>query len=137
MNEEIYTEEIMDEYRSPYHRGHLANPTIAHQDDGRPNCSDIVHLELLIGDADQVKEAWFDGEGCAISQAAASFLTREIEGKTINDLRGFQAAQMLRLLPAKLTPARQKCALLSFKVLKTMIYALDEQKRGGSKDVIS
>ena len=84
-------------------------------------------LELLV-ENDRVKEAWFDGHGCAISQAAASILTKEIEGKSLDELRDFQAKNMLDLLKVRLTASRQKCGLLSFKILKTMIYALDEKK---------
>jgi nitrogen fixation NifU-like protein len=75
-----------------------------------------------------VKEAYFDGKGCAISQAAASIMCQEIEGKSIDSLKDFQAPQMLDLLKVPLTASRQKCGLLSFKVLKTMLYSLDEQQ---------
>ncbi|MBI3864209.1 MAG: iron-sulfur cluster assembly scaffold protein, partial [Planctomycetia bacterium] len=63
--------------------------------------------------------------GCAISQAAASILTHEVEGKTLDELKDFQAPQMLDLLRVRLTASRQKCGLLCFKILKTMIYTLD------------
>ena len=85
-------------------------------------------LELLVDENHRVKEAWFDGHGCAISQAAASILTNEIEGKTLEELKDFQAPQMLELLRLRspLTASRQKCGLLCFKILKTMVYTLDE-----------
>lgn len=126
MTDELYDEHILDHYESPYHRGHLPQPTIAHEDEN-PLCGDHVHLELLV-DNGRVKEAWFDGHGCAISQAAASILTHEIEGKTLDELREFQAQKMLDLIKVRLTASRQKCGLLCFKVLKTMIYTLDEKK---------
>lgn len=126
MSDDLYDDHILDHYESPYHRGHLDVPTIAHEDEN-PLCGDQVHLELLV-ENDRVKEAWFDGHGCAISQAAASILTKEIEGKSLDELRDFQAKNMLDLLKVRLTASRQKCGLLSFKILKTMIYALDEKK---------
>ncbi len=126
MSDDLYAEHILDHFESPHHKGHLAAPTIAHEDEN-PLCGDCVRLELLIDEQNRVKEAWFDGHGCAISQAAASILTQEIEGKTLDELRRFQAPQMLDLLRVRLTASRQKCGLLSFKVLKTMIYALDER----------
>src|SRR5438552_8365655 len=96
MSDELYDDLILDNYESPYHKGHLEHPTIAHEDEN-PLCGDTVHLELLV-ENDKVKEAWFDGHGCAISQAAASILTREIEGKSLAELKAFQAQQMLNLL---------------------------------------
>jgi len=131
MDDSLYSDFILDQYESPYHRGHLAHPTIAHQDKN-PICGDEIHLEILVDENDRVKEAWFDGHGCAISQAAASILTKEIEGKTLEELQKFQAKEMLDLLQVRLTASRQKCGLLSFKVLKTMIYTLDERKQSES-----
>jgi|SRR5436190_24199270 nitrogen fixation NifU-like protein len=128
MSDELYDDYILDNYESPYHKGHLEQPTIAHEDEN-PLCGDYVHLELLVDD-NKVKEARFDGHGCAISQAAASILTREIEGKSLEELKGFQAPQMLKLLQVPLTAARQKCGLLCFKILKTMIYTLDDKQLG-------
>jgi nitrogen fixation NifU-like protein len=127
MSDELYDDYILDNYESPYHKGHLEQPTIAHEDEN-PLCGDFVHLELLVDNSNKVKEARFDGHGCAISQAAASILTREIEGKSLEELKGFQAPQMLKLLQVPLTASRQKCGLLCFKILKTMIYTLDDKK---------
>ena len=127
MSDDLYDEHILDHYESPYHRGHLEHPTIVHRDEN-PLCGDTVTLELLVDENRRVKEAWFDGHGCAISQAAASILTQEIEGKTLDELKEFQAPQMLDLLQVRLTASRQKCGLLSFKILKTMVYSLDEAK---------
>jgi nitrogen fixation NifU-like protein len=126
MSDELYDDHILDHYESPYHKGHLERPTIAHEDEN-PLCGDQVRLELLVDENRRVKEARFDGHGCAISQAAASILTKEIEGKTIEELKEFQAPKMLDLLRVRLTASRQKCGLLPFKVLKTMIYTLDEK----------
>src|SRR5262245_50633020 len=138
MSDDLYDDYILDHYESPYHRGHVAQPTIAHEDEN-PLCGDQVRLELVVDENDRVKEAWFDGHGCVISQAAASILVHEIEGQTLEELKKLQAPQMLDLLHRRLTASRQKCGLLSFKVLKTMIYTLDERKSGdaGSNPVSS
>jgi nitrogen fixation NifU-like protein len=127
MSDDLYDDYILDHYESPYHRGHLENPTIRHSDEN-PLCGDHVDLELLVDEHDRIVEARFDGHGCAISQASASILVQEIEGKTIAELRKFQAQSMLDLLKVRLTASRQKCGLLSFKILKTMIYTLDARK---------
>jgi nitrogen fixation protein NifU and related proteins len=126
MSDDLYDDYILDHAESPNHRGHLDHPTITHRDEN-PLCGDKVQLELLVDENRRVKEARFDGEGCAISQAAASILTQHIEGKTLDELKEFQAPQMLDLLRVRLTASRQKCGLLSFKILKTMIYTLDSE----------
>ncbi|MFO1020688.1 MAG: SUF system NifU family Fe-S cluster assembly protein [Planctomycetales bacterium] len=124
--EDLYREHILEHYECPYHKGHLECPTCAHEDKN-PLCGDVIHLELQVDDKDRIKQAYFDGQGCAISQAAASILCEQIEGKTVEELRDMQAGDMLKLLQVPLTASRQKCGLLCFKVLKTMLYAQDEK----------
>ena len=122
--EDVYQEHILDHYESPYHRGHLPQPTCRHSDKN-PLCGDFIQLELQVDADKRVSQAWFEGHGCAISQAAASMLVEHIEGKTLPELKEFQAQEMLDLLKVRLTASRQKCGLLGFKVLKTMIYSLE------------
>jgi nitrogen fixation NifU-like protein len=94
-------------------------------------CGDQVTLQLELADG-RLRNIAFQGLGCSISQAAASFLVREIEGKTLAELREFQAQKALDLLKVRLTASRQKCGLLCFKVMKTMIYTLDERGNQGA-----
>ena len=126
MSDELYDDHILDHFESPYHKGHLPCPTCTHSD-RNPICGDQVTLELFIDDQRKVHQAFFDGKGCAISQAAASILCESIEGKSLEELKNFQAQDMLDLLKVRLTASRQKCGLLGFKVLKTMLYSLDDQ----------
>ena len=125
VNEELYDDYILDHYECPYHKGHLACPTCAHSEKN-PLCGDQIRLELKLDDQGKVETAYFSGKGCAISQAAASILCQHVEGKTLQELRGFQAPEMLQLLKVPLTATRQRCGLLGFKVLKTMTYSLEQ-----------
>ncbi len=130
-HDDLYDDHILDHFESPYHKGHLPHPTCSHSD-RNPICGDQITVELLVDENDVVKEAYFDGKGCAISQASASILCESIEGKSLQELRDFQAQNMLDLLKVRLTASRQKCGLLGFKVLKTMLYTLDEQREPAS-----
>jgi nitrogen fixation NifU-like protein len=120
--DELYQERILEHYEEPYHRGHCAHPTHAHEDDN-PLCGDVVRVELAVDDAGRIREAFFDGDGCCISQAAASMLVERIEGKTVDEVKQFHAQDMLELFGAKLTPNRQKCCLLSWRVLQSAIFS--------------
>ena len=73
--------------------------------------------------ASKIEDAWFAGEGCCISQASASLLTEWICGRTVDEVKQFAAEQMLELFGAKLTPNRQKCCLLPWRVLQSAIYS--------------
>jgi nitrogen fixation protein NifU and related proteins len=120
--DDIYQERILDHNEQPYHRGRAPRPTHSHQDDN-PLCGDFVHVDLTIDPDGKVQEAWFAGEGCCISQAAASMLMEAIEGRTVDDLKQFSAEEMLRLFGPKLTPNRQKCCLLAWRVVQTALYS--------------
>lgn len=121
--DELYQEHILDHYEDPYHRGKAAAPTHAHEDDN-PLCGDFVHVDLEIDPATgKVKQAFFDGDGCCISQASASMLMERCEGMTVEEVRAFSADDMLNLFGAKLTPNRQKCCLLSWRVLQSAVFS--------------
>ena len=120
--QDIYEEHVLDHYEDPYHRGELVTAT--HADEGKnPLCGDVVQVMLRLGRDGKIEEAWFDGEGCVISQASASMLIEAIEGKTVEEAKEFTANQMLELFGPQLTPNRQKCCLLSWRVLQSALHA--------------
>ncbi len=131
--EEIYQEHVLDHYEDPYHQGRCDRPTHLHEDDN-PLCGDVVHVELKIDGNGQIREAWFDGDGCVISQASASMLMEKVEGKSVDEVKGFSAEEMLKLFGARLTPNRQKCCLLSWRVVQQAIHSpVDgEDESGGA-----
>jgi nitrogen fixation protein NifU and related proteins len=120
--EELYQEHILDHYEDPYHRGHPKHCTHAHQDDN-PLCGDVVRMELNIDEQGAMRELYFDGDGCCISQAAASMLVEKFDGRTVDEVNKFTANDMLELFGARLTPNRQKCCLLPWRVLKSAVFS--------------
>lgn len=121
-DEDIYEEHVLDHWEDPYHRGDC--PGATHRDQGdNPLCGDSVRLELRVADDGTVEEAYFEGDGCVISQASASMLVEEIEGKSVEALTDFDANKMLDLFGPKLTPNRQKCCLLPWRVLQSAFHA--------------
>lgn len=120
--EELYQEHILDHYEDPFHRGTLPGATHAHEDKN-PLCGDVVRIELALDDNGKIEDAYFTGEGCVISQASASMLLEALQGKTVEDVKKFSAEKMLELYGPRLTPNRQKCCLLSWKVLQSAVYS--------------
>jgi nitrogen fixation NifU-like protein len=120
--EEIYQEHVLDHYEDPFHRGPCEGATHRHEDDN-PLCGDVIQVELRIDGSGRITDAWFDGDGCCISQASASMLMEQVEGKTVEEVREFSAERMLELFGPRLTPNRQKCCLLSWKVLQSAVFA--------------
>jgi nitrogen fixation protein NifU and related proteins len=120
--EELYQEHILDHYEDPFHRGHLPGATHAHEDNN-PLCGDVVRIELELGDDGKIRDCYFTGQGCVISQASTSMLLEKMQGKSVEEAKQFSAEDMLKLYGARLTPNRQKCCLLCWKVLQSAVHS--------------
>src|SRR4029078_6899901 len=120
--EELYQEHILDHYEDPFHRGQLPTATHAHEENN-PLCGDVVRMELQLDSDGKIVDAFFTGQGCGISHASASMLLESMQGKTVEDVKQFSAEDMLELYGARLTPNRQKCCLLSWKVLQSAVHS--------------
>ncbi len=120
--EDLYREEIMEHYSSPRNFGKMINADASYHD-YNPVCGDDVEMQLKI-EKGKVKGAMFNGKGCAISRAAASMLTEEIKGKSLQQIKKMTNENMLHLLKINPGPVRIKCALLGLKALQKglMIY---------------
>lgn len=120
--EELYQEHILDHYEDPFHRGHLAAATHAHEENN-PLCGDVVRVELQVDSQGRIADCRFSGQGCVISQASASMLLEKLYGKSVDEAKQFSAQDMLALYGARLTPNRQKCCLLAWKVLQSAVHS--------------
>lgn len=123
MDYRAYQETILDYARNPRNFGRLDAPDISHEE-SNPLCGDLIRIEMKLGPDQRVAEARFSGRGCAISQAAASMLTEEIEGKTLDEVKQIKKDDVLALLGIPISMARLKCALLGLKVLKAGAYGI-------------
>ena len=113
--DDMYRQYILEHFREPRNYGHLEHPDITARDTN-PLCGDRIEIELAVQD-DRVTAVRFSGRGCAISQAAASMLTERIEGATLDELRALRPDDVLEMIGVEIGPARQRCALLSLRVL--------------------
>jgi nitrogen fixation NifU-like protein len=127
MDSSIYREQIIDLYEHPLNRGTLDAPDFSYEEDN-PLCGDVVRIDVRLDDQQRITDVAWDGEGCAISQAAASLLTEEIKGMTLEEVRHFPKERLLELVGVPLSMARVKCALLSLKVLKSGAYGLPDSE---------
>ena len=124
MSDDLYREAILDYYKHPRHKGHLAAPDFQYHDHN-PFCGDEITVELKVENG-VVVDAAFDGHGCAISQATASMLMEEVIGKSLDEIKAIDKEYILELLGIEIGPVRLKCALLPLKVLKAGVWGLEE-----------
>jgi nitrogen fixation NifU-like protein len=128
MSFDMYQEHILDHYEDPYHRGALAHPTLEYHD-YNPLCGDEVRVQACLDDQDRLAEAWFEGQGCVISQASASMLMQAVEGKTLAEIKQMDRQEMLDLLGISLTPMRVKCAMLALRTLAKAIVEYEGRRQ--------
>jgi nitrogen fixation NifU-like protein len=77
---ELYNEQIKEHEKKPRNFGRLE--TANRSAEGRnPVCGDHFTVYLLLED-DLIKDIRFEGDGCAISKASASMMTKSVKGKS-------------------------------------------------------
>ena len=117
--DDLYRDYILEHYRHPHNFGVLEQPSASYEG-SNPLCGDRITMQLEVEDG-VVTAVGFTGRGCAISQASASLLTDEIRGKPVSEVAKIGAADLLDLLGIEISPARLKCAMLSFDSLQHLL----------------
>lgn len=112
----LYREELLDEYRHPFHFEKPSNYS-ARSKSYNPFCGDNIEVYLTIK-KNTIKSAYFQGSGCVISIVSASKLMAFIENKKIHEANKIGKEKVLTLLGISLTPTRLKCALLPLEVIQ-------------------
>lgn len=98
MSDDLYAEPevcqaiLMDYYRNPRCSG-VCDPVTHAAQAQNPSCGDVVKLSFQIDSsaadesANRILQARTTGAGCAVSQATASLLVEQLEGKTLSEGR--------------------------------------------------
>ena len=115
--DDLYRAQILEHYKRPRHWGELDDPDLDFEDTN-PFCGDEQHVFIRLDDDGRVSEVSFEGKGCAISTAATSMLTDELEGMSREELLRLPKDFVLELLGIDISATRIKCALLGLKVVK-------------------
>lgn len=121
-DEQLYREYILEHYKRPHNWSppgpELEDPDLE-AEDLNPLCGDQLKVQLALDPAGKISEVVFSGHGCAISQAAASMISDEVAGLTVDELLALDRGAVLELLGIDISAQRMKCAMLSLKVLKS------------------
>ncbi len=140
--EAVYQELILDHYRRPRNHGPLphADAQVAVKN---PLCGDSLELAVRI-EGDAIAELRFQGEGCSISQAAASMMAERLSGARVADARVMadrfsammeggagrgteladgvdQLGDLKALAGVARLPARVQCAMLPWSALERLL----------------
>jgi len=136
---ELYQQVILDHGKKPRNFHRLEGAT-HHAEGFNPLCGDRVRLDLRVEDG-IIKEAAFQGAGCAISTASASMMTQALKGRSLAEVEeifeqfhslvagtsddGGAGKDLLGKLEVfcgvKEYPTRVKCAVLVWHTLRSAL----------------
>ena len=90
---------LVDHFQRPRHKGTLEGAD-ATMPGGNPGCGDLVTMHVKADAEGRVEAVRFEGEGCTISQAAASILADRVNKThpTLDEVAEFPYETMLDML---------------------------------------
>jgi nitrogen fixation protein NifU and related proteins len=114
--DELYRDYILDHYKNPKNFGELPERDLEFRDKN-PLCGDEMEVQIRVEDG-KIADLKWHGQGCAISQAAASIASEELIGMPVDEAAKLDADWMLEHMGIDISATRRKCALLNLKVLR-------------------
>ena len=130
--DELYRDVIIEHFKRSAHAGELPDAQVK-VTGANPLCGDELAFDVKL-EGDRIQRVRFHGHGCAISQAAASMLAGELEGKTKTEAAqliqgmkelmqgrepGVDLGDLEALAGVRKFPVRVKCAALSWNVVES------------------
>lgn len=112
-------EVMLDHYQNPHNYGAMEGATVSFQG-GNPGCGDVVTMYLKL-DGERIEQISFTGEGCTISQAAASMLTEELTGLSAGQVEALNFTFIGDLLGDEIVKMRPRCATVGLDAVKAAL----------------
>jgi nitrogen fixation NifU-like protein len=123
MDRQEQIEILLDHYEHPRHR-HPSSDADVVMPGGNPGCGDVVTIYLSIGDdKNTITDVSYEGEGCTISQAAASIIMEMAhdENWTLDQIIETDYNTMVDVLGKEAVQMRPRCATLALGTLKAAV----------------
>jgi nitrogen fixation NifU-like protein len=123
MDRQEQIEILVDHFRNPRHQGVLEDADVT-MPGGNPGCGDVITVYLKVGeDGKPVADVAWEGEGCTISQAAASILMEMVHDEewSMEDILDHDYNTMIDILGKEAVQMRPKCATLALGTLKAAV----------------
>jgi nitrogen fixation protein NifU and related proteins len=118
IGDDVYHEQLIDHYQQPRNKERLTVCDVS-LDDTNPLCGDRISVFVKFdAEGGRIERMTFEGHGCAISQAAASMVTEEVQGKAVADVLALDSSFIVDLLGIDIGPARMKCAMLGLRTVQ-------------------
>lgn len=113
VSDSLYRDHILQHYKDPHNEGAVDDPD-SEAEVANPMCGDELAFTVAVDDG-VIQDIRFEGSGCALSIAAASMLTDELQGEPverIGDVSDDEVFDLVGLDGDDVSPLRVKCILL-------------------------
>ncbi|MGH2514833.1 MAG: iron-sulfur cluster assembly scaffold protein, partial [Ktedonobacterales bacterium] len=104
-----------------------------HLTGGNPGCADRVEMYAKVSPDGRVEEVTFEGEGCTISMAAASYITEMVKGMTLEEVESLSSETLIDDLGREVVMARPTCATVALGTLKQGAHELHMKRQAQAK----
>ncbi|HEX2747690.1 MAG TPA: SUF system NifU family Fe-S cluster assembly protein [Verrucomicrobiales bacterium] len=142
--DELYQAVILEHSRRPRNYGPQPVPPAFHAEGVNPSCGDEIEVWVAFKPDGSIEKVSFQGQGCAISQSAASIMTVKTAGRSVDEARslisGFHDIVSTEAEPdmdhfgelavfagVRQFPQRVKCAMLGWRALEQALNRSSEK----------
>ena len=118
----LYRDTILDHYKNPRNYGQLVKPSVTSPAQN-PFCGDSLEIDLEIKE-NIITDFKFRGNMCAVSMSAASMLSEDLIGLSVDQAKKIDKEKILNYFGTELTTSRVKCASLVLDALHSALSRL-------------
>lgn len=115
----MYRDEILDHYKKPRNEGKIEQDGVK-QGGKNPSCGDETDIYVKVKNG-KIKEIKHQTDGCAISTASTSILSKKLIGMNVEKVKKLDSDWIQETLDIELSPMRIKCAMLPVKTIQEAI----------------
>ena len=119
---------LLDHYENPRNQGELEHPDV-NLSGGNPGCSDVITMQARFNPDGKVEAISWDGTGCTISRAAASYVTEMVQGMSPEEIESITFEDLVDQLGRELVMTRPTCATLALGTLKKGVHEYHMHQR--------
>lgn len=128
MDRQEAIEFLLDHYENPRNFGPLDHADVS-LTGGNPGCADVITMHARFNDDGKVEEVHWEGEGCTISRAAASYVTELVQGMTAEEIEKLDFEDLIEQLGRELVMTRPTCATLALGTLKKGVHEYEMHQK--------
>lgn len=121
MDRQEAIEFLVDHYENPRNYGPLEHADVS-LSGGNPGCADVITMHAHFDQEGRVDAVSWEGEGCTISRAAASYVTELVDGMTAEEIENMSFEDLIEQLGRELVMTRPTCATLALGTLKKGVH---------------